>query len=51
MTCPGQFALLLFVVAGGLTIIEIRVTGKDILPIPDGQSTLFRCEPLVGPAG
>lgn len=49
VACPGQFSLLLFIIAGGLTISEIRVTGKDILPIPHGQSSLFRHEPLVGP--
>lgn len=44
---PGQFALLLSVIVGGLPVIETRMTHEDLLPIPAGQSASFRCDPLV----
>lgn len=30
--CPGQFVLLLLIIASDLTVSENRMTGEDILP-------------------
>ena len=41
-SCPAQFALLLFVITGGLPVSENRVSAEGILPAPAGLSTSFR---------